>query len=76
MGWCWRKRKMKFARHAGLGAGLAYLSVLTAAPVLSEEASQTGVAAALRGHDRAVELTLIAGLTVFSGFVAFLYHSA
>ncbi len=75
MGWCWRRRKMKFARHAGLGAGLAYLSILAAAPVLSEEASQTGVAAALRGHARAAELTLIAGLTVFSGFVALLYLS-
>jgi PAS domain-containing protein len=65
---------MKFARHAGLCACLAFL-VLAAAPALGEEAGQMGVAADLRGHVRAAELTLIAGLTVFSGLVALLYLS-
>jgi len=40
-----------------------------------EAAGQTGVAADLRGYAGAAELTLIAGLTVFSGLAAILYLS-
>jgi signal transduction histidine kinase len=66
---------MKFARHAGLCAGPGSLILLAAAPVLGEEAGQMGAAAGLRGHAIAVELTLIASLTIFSGLVAIFYLS-
>ena len=73
MGWCWRQRTMQLARQAC--AGFGSLILLAAAPVLGEEAGQKGVAAGLRGHAGAAELTLIAGLTVFSALVALLYLS-
>jgi signal transduction histidine kinase len=73
MGWCWRQRKLTFARHAGLCVGLGFLLPLAVSPGLGEEAGQTGLAAGLRTHAGAAELTLIAGLTVFSGLAAILY---
>lgn len=73
MGWCWRQRKLKIVRHAWLSTGLGFPSFLAASPVLGEAAGQTGVAAGLRGYADAAELTLIAGLTVFSGLAAILY---
>ena len=73
MGGCWRQRTMQLARQ--VCAGLGSLILLAAAPVLGEEASQKAVAAGLRGHAGAAELTLIAGLTVFSALVALLYLS-
>ncbi|MGA3340202.1 MAG: ATP-binding protein [Methylocella sp.] len=75
MGWCWRQRKLKIVRHAWLSTGLGFPSFLAASPVLGEAAGQTGVAAGLRGYADAAELTLIAGLTVFSGLAAILYLS-
>src|ERR1700730_1355767 len=71
---CWRQRQMKFARYAGLCAGIGPL-LLAASPVLGEAAGQTGVAASLRGHAGAAGLALIAGLIAFPVLVALLYLS-
>lgn len=73
MGWGWRQRTMQLARQAC--AGLGSLILLAAAPVLGEESGQNAIPAGLRGHAGAAELTLIAGLTVFSALVAMLYLS-
>lgn len=71
---CWRQRKIKFARYAGLCAGTCTL-LLAASPVLREAASQMGCAASLRGHAGAVGLSLIAGLVAFLVLTALLYLS-
>src|ERR1700730_7043370 len=71
---CWRQRKMKFARYAGLCAGIWTL-LLAASPVLGEAAGQTGVAASLRGHAGAAGLALIACLIAFPVLAALLYLS-
>ena len=72
----WRQRKTGFPRKTRLCAGFAnvffFLAVL---PALSEETGLASVAAGGRGHAGAAELTLIAGLTVFSGLLAILYLS-
>ncbi|MGB7966060.1 MAG: PAS-domain containing protein, partial [Methylocella sp.] len=71
---CWRQRKMKFARYAGICAGICIL-LLAASPELGEAAGQMGVAASLRGHAGAAGLSLFAGLIAFPVLAALLYLS-
>ncbi|MGA7383396.1 MAG: two-component sensor histidine kinase, partial [Methylocella sp.] len=65
---------MKFARYAGLCAGTCAL-LLAASPGVGEVADQRGVAASLRGHASAAELSVIAGLAAVPVFAALLYLS-
>ncbi|MGB7046419.1 MAG: ATP-binding protein, partial [Methylocella sp.] len=71
---CWRQRKMKFARYAGICTGICIL-LLAASPELGEAAGQMGVAASLRGHAGAAGLSLFAGLIAFPVLAALLYLS-
>src|ERR1700730_8109569 len=71
---CWRQWTMKFARYAGLCAGICTL-FLAVSPVPGEAAGQMGVAASLRGHAGAAGLSLIAGLIAVPVLVALLYLS-
>jgi signal transduction histidine kinase len=71
-----RQRRLKFARRprarasawARLSAGFGLLFCLSAPPSLAQPLGP-------HGHAVAAELTLITGLTIFSGFVALLYLS-
>ncbi|MGH6800338.1 MAG: two-component sensor histidine kinase, partial [Methylocella sp.] len=75
MGWCWRRRKTKFARYAGNCAGICAL-LLGVSPALGEAAAQMGGAASLRGHaGGAAGLSLIAGLIAFLVLAALLFLS-
>lgn len=70
-----RQQRLKFARWAGARArvwarssGFGLLVCLSASPALAQSDGP-------HGHAVAAELTLITGLTLFSGFVALLYLS-
>jgi signal transduction histidine kinase len=68
------RRKTKLWRRAGVFAGLCCL-ILTPELVLGGEAGQIGWAASLRSHAGVAELTVIAGLIIFSGLIVLLYLS-
>jgi signal transduction histidine kinase len=63
---------MKFGRYWIFSA---FCLLILAGPALGEDTGQTGADAGMRTRPSAVELTLIAGLATFCGFVALVYLS-
>src|SRR5579875_130057 len=75
MGCRWHQQMIRIAWNASLWAGIAWLIAMTAPPVLCQESGIMSAAAGPQSHPSLAEMTLIAGLTLFSGLLAILYLS-